>query len=121
MTERSLQEPTLLLLTALADAPRHGYALIEEVAAISGGRVRLRAGTLYGALDRLLGQGVVRVEREEIVEGRLRRTYALTDAGYELLAAEADRLRATAHEAERRIGLARPGAVARPTQGGAGA
>ncbi|MFI8184289.1 PadR family transcriptional regulator [Actinacidiphila glaucinigra] len=121
MTERSLQEPTLLLLTALADAPRHGYALIEEVAAISGGRVRLRAGTLYGALDRLLGQGVVRVEREEVVEGRLRRTYALTDAGYTLLAAEADRLRTTAHEAVRRIGLARPGAVARPAQGGAGA
>ncbi|WUD70813.1 PadR family transcriptional regulator [Streptomyces sp. NBC_00510] len=117
MAERSLQEPTLLLLTALADAPRHGYALIEEVAAISGGRVRLRAGTLYGALDRLLGQGVVRVDREEIVEGRLRRTYALTDAGYTLLAAEADRMRATAHEAARRIGLGRPG----PVQGGASA
>ncbi|MFD8075450.1 PadR family transcriptional regulator [Streptomyces sp. NPDC059718] len=117
MAERSLQEPTLLLLTALADAPRHGYALIEEVAAISGGRVRLRAGTLYGALDRLLGQGVVRVDREEIVEGRLRRTYALTDAGYTLLAAEADRMRTTAHEAARRIGLGRPG----PVPGGASA
>lgn len=121
MTERPLQEPTLLLLTALADAPRHGYALIQEVAAISGGRVRLRAGTLYGALDRLLGQGIVRVEREEIVDSRLRRTYALTDAGYTLLAAEADRLRTTAREADRRIGLGRPDAVVRPAQGGAGA
>lgn len=121
MTERPLQEPTLLLLTALADAPRHGYALIQEVAAISGGRVRLRAGTLYGALDRLLGQGIVRVEREEVVDSRLRRTYALTDAGYGMLAAEADRLRTTALEAERRIGVGRPGLGGRPAQGGAGA
>ncbi|SCD84022.1 transcriptional regulator, PadR family [Streptomyces sp. PpalLS-921] len=121
MTERPLQEPTLLLITALADAPRHGYALIQEVAAISGGRVRLRAGTLYGALDRLLGQGIVRVEREEVVDSRLRRTYALTDAGYEVLAAEADRLRTTAREAERRIGLGRPGPALRPARDGAGA
>ncbi|MFF4243739.1 PadR family transcriptional regulator [Streptomyces sp. NPDC001822] len=108
MSERPMQEPTLLLLTALADAPRHGYALIQEVAAISAGRVRLRAGTLYGALDRLLGQGVIRVEREEVVDSRLRRTYALTDDGYTLLAAEADRLRTTAREAERRMVLGRP-------------
>ena len=100
-----MQEPTLLLLTALADAPRHGYALIQEVAAISRGRVRLRAGTLYGALDRLLKQGLVRIEREEVVDGRLRRTYALTDAGYGLLGSEAERLQNVAREAARRIEL----------------
>lgn len=102
-----MREPTLLLLTALADAPRHGYALIQEVDAISQGCVRLRAGTLYGALDRLLKQGVVRVEREEIVDGRMRRSYALTDAGYDLLAAETERLRITAQEAARRMALGR--------------
>ncbi|GAA0703262.1 hypothetical protein GCM10010193_67660 [Kitasatospora atroaurantiaca] len=101
-----MQEPTLLLLTALADAPRHGYALIQEVAAISGGRVKLRTGTLYGALDRLLGQGLVRVESEEVVDGRARRTYALTDRGCEVLTAEAERLRAVAAEAERRLSAA---------------
>ncbi|MEV6588183.1 PadR family transcriptional regulator [Streptomyces acidicola] len=105
MTDQPLREPTLLLLTALADAPRHGYALIKEVETISQGRVRLRAGTLYGALDRLLKQGLVRVEREEIVDSRMRRTYALTDAGSALLAAEAERLRATADEAARRLGM----------------
>ncbi|WP_280689241.1 PadR family transcriptional regulator [Kitasatospora sp. GAS204B] len=107
MTDRSMQEPTLLLLTALADAPRHGYALIQEVAVISGGRVKLRTGTLYGALDRLLGQGLVRVESEEVVDGRARRTYALTDTGREVLTAEAERLRAVAAEAERRLAAAR--------------
>ncbi|MEV0182403.1 PadR family transcriptional regulator [Streptomyces sp. NPDC050625] len=110
MTEQPLREPTLLLLTALADAPRHGYALMQEVEKISRGRVRMRAGTLYGALDRLLKQGLVRVESEEIVDSRMRRTYALTDAGSVLLAAEAERLRATADEAVRRLGAnpARP-------------
>ncbi|GAA1937417.1 PadR family transcriptional regulator [Kitasatospora viridis] len=117
MVERSLQEPTLLLLTALADAPRHGYALIQEVAAISDGRVRLRTGTLYGALERLLGQGLIRVASEEVVDGRARRTYALTDPGREVLAAEAERLQAVAVEAKRRLTAGHT--APRPRLGGA--
>ncbi|MEV0530428.1 PadR family transcriptional regulator [Kitasatospora sp. NPDC050463] len=105
MTERAMQEPTLLLLTALADAPRHGYALIQEVAAISDGRVKMRTGTLYGALDRLLQQGLIEVAAEEVVDGRARRTYALTAGGRAALAAEAGRLRAVASEAERRLSV----------------
>ncbi|PYC88472.1 PadR family transcriptional regulator [Streptomyces tateyamensis] len=107
MTERTLQEPTLLLLTALADAPRHGYALIQEVSAISDGRVKLRTGTLYGALDRLLGQGLIEVVGEEVVDGRARKTYALSGSGRELLAAEAERLRRIAAQAEQRLAAAR--------------
>ncbi|RKT16419.1 DNA-binding PadR family transcriptional regulator [Streptomyces sp. 1114.5] len=119
-----MQEPTLLLLTALADAPRHGYALIQEVAAISDGRVRMRTGTLYGALDRLLGQGLIEVAAEEVVDGRARRTYALTDAGRGALAAEAERLLAVATEAERRLSKVRSmltgkaGPDRRPATGG---
>ncbi|MEV8098666.1 PadR family transcriptional regulator [Kitasatospora sp. NPDC085879] len=104
MTERAMQESTLLLLTALADAPRHGYALIREVDAISGGRVRMRTGTLYGALDRLLQQDLIEVAAEEVVDGRARRSYALTAAGREVLTAEVERLRAVAAEAQRRLG-----------------
>jgi DNA-binding PadR family transcriptional regulator len=116
MTERTLQEPTLLLLTALADAPRHGYALIQEVAAISDGRVKLRTGTLYGALDRLLGQGLIEVAGEEVVDGRARRSYALTGSGRDLLAAEAARLRRIAAQAEQRLTAARqqPAVAPRP-------
>ena len=51
-----VQEPTFLILTALAAAPRHGYGVIQAVAALSGGDVKLRPGTLYGALDRLSEQ-----------------------------------------------------------------
>ncbi|MGA5818256.1 PadR family transcriptional regulator [Kitasatospora sp. NPDC094028] len=124
MTERSMQEPTLLLLTALADAPRHGYALIQEIAAISDGRVKMRTGTLYGALDRLLQQGLIEVAAEEIVDGRARRSYALTDAGRSALTTEAERLRAVATEAERRLSKVRsmlrgnPGPQGRTAAGG---
>ncbi|MFF8771268.1 PadR family transcriptional regulator [Kitasatospora sp. NPDC015120] len=115
MTERAMQEPTLLLLTALADAPRHGYALIQEIGAISGGRVKMRTGTLYGALDRLLQQGLIEVAAEEVVDGRARRTYALTEDGRGALAVEAERLRSVAQEAERRLAAVRP--AARPAVG----
>ena len=48
-----MQEPTFLILTSLAAGPQHGYGIMTDVAQISEGRVRLRAGTLYAALDRL--------------------------------------------------------------------
>lgn len=96
----------MLLLTALSDEPRHGYAIVQEVLAISGGRVRLRTGTLYAALDRLVQEELIEVYREEVVDGRLRRSYTLTGGGRVRLAAEADRLRAVASEAQRRLGLA---------------
>ncbi|MFG2712387.1 PadR family transcriptional regulator [Streptomyces goshikiensis] len=106
MSDRAMQEPTLLLLTALADEPRHGYAIAREVEKISDGRVTLRTGTLYGALERLLGQGLIEVHEEEIVDSRLRRTYTLTATGRQSLAAEARRIAATAREATRRLGVA---------------
>ena len=64
-----MQEATFLILTALADGTQHGYGIIADVQQISGGRVRLRAGTLYTALDRLRADGLIGVDREEVVEG----------------------------------------------------
>ncbi|MEU9361476.1 PadR family transcriptional regulator [Streptomyces sp. NPDC048301] len=112
MTERAMQEPTLLVLTALADVPRHGYAIAREVEAISGGRVKMRTGTLYGALERLLKQGLVEVHGEEVVDSRLRRTYTLTASGRTALSAEAERIAATASEATRRLRAAGKAATA---------
>jgi DNA-binding PadR family transcriptional regulator len=103
MTERAMQEATFLILTALADSTQHGYGIIAEVQQISGGRVRLRAGTLYTALDRLRADGLIGVDREEIVEGRLRRYYRLTPEGAGRLAAEAARLQANARAALARL------------------
>ncbi len=111
MTKQAMQEPTFLILTALAAGAQHGYGIMTDVATISEGRVSLRAGTLYSALDRLLGDGIVGVDREEVVDGRLRRYYQLTPAGVELLAAEAARLSANARIAATRLRKLRTGAA----------
>ena len=106
-----MQEATFLILTALAADTQHGYGIITDVAGISAGRVRLRAGTLYTALDRLREDGLIEVDREEVVDNRLRRYYRLTPTGSERLADEAARLQANAYVAMSRLELA--GGVAR--------
>lgn len=129
-TPTPLREPTFLILTALVREPMHGYGIISDVAALSGGRLALRPGTLYGALDRLTDEGLVERDREEVVEGRLRRYYRLTEAGRSVLTAETERLRRNVEAASQRLqgrpagipaagGTSRnpvnlPGAVARP-------
>jgi DNA-binding PadR family transcriptional regulator len=128
-----LREPTFLILAALAPQPLHGYAIIGEVAELSGGRMTLRPGTLYGALDRLADEGLLEPDREEMVDGRLRRYYRLTDDGAAVLEQEAARLQGNAEAARRRLarrqphramppGAIRPGAltpraVPRPARG----
>ena len=105
MSKGPLREPTFLILTALAAGAQHGYGIMTDVRQISGGRVQLRAGTLYAALDRLAAEGLVEADREEIVDGRLRRYYRLTAAGAQRLAAEVERLYAGAATAARRLKL----------------
>ena len=70
---------------------------------ISGGQVRLRPSTLYTALDRLRADELIGVDREEIVDGRLRRYYRLTPEGTRRLGAEAARLQAHATAALTRL------------------
>src|SRR5215470_10081443 len=93
MTRSSaMREPTYFVLASLLDGPLHGYAIIKRSAELSDGRVRLATGTLYTALDRLTAEGYVRLVSEEIVNGRARRSYGLTDAGATALRAEAVRM-----------------------------
>lgn len=70
---------------------------------LSQGRVILRAGTLYAALERLTGDGLIEVEREEAVDGRLRRYYRLADRGTAALEAEVSRMRANASMAAMKL------------------
>ena len=105
MTELSLREPTFLILTALAAGAQHGYGIMTDVAEISGGRVRLRAGTLYAALNRLAAERLVEVDRDEIVDARLRRYYRLTPPGAQRLEAEVERMRSNTTVAARRLRL----------------
>jgi PadR family transcriptional regulator, regulatory protein PadR len=98
-----MQEASFLILTSLAAGSQHGYGIITDVTEISAGRVRLRAGTLYTALDRLRADALIEVDREEIVDNRLRRYYRLTPEGQRVLGAEAARLHANASAAMRRL------------------
>jgi DNA-binding PadR family transcriptional regulator len=102
-----MREPTFLILTALAEGPRHGYGILQEVTELSGGRVRLLTGTLYTALDRLSAEGLVVLDREEVVDGRGRRYFRLTEDGLAAITAETARLRDLASAAERRLRGAR--------------
>jgi PadR family transcriptional regulator, regulatory protein PadR len=94
-----LREPTFLILAAVAPVPLHGYGILRSVEELSEGRVRLRAGTLYAALDRLVGEGSLLVDHEEVVDGRLRRYYRITDDGLEVLRCGLEQLEANASAA----------------------
>lgn len=100
-----LREPTFLVLAALGRGPLHGYGIIQAVEQMSDGRVRLRAGTLYGALERLEAEGHVEFAGEVSEGGPPRRNLQLTHAGRELLADEASRMRRNAALAFDRLGI----------------
>jgi DNA-binding PadR family transcriptional regulator len=115
-----LQEPTFLVLAALADDPLYGYGIIQAVADLSEGRVQLRAGTLYPALDRLSADGLIELAYEEVVESRLRRYYRLTDAGAQRLAADIERQRRNTEAAATRLAARANRSAATPTRRRAG-
>ena len=100
-----MSEQSFLILAALADQPRHGYGLVTEVATMSENRIQLRASTLYAALERLAGRGLIEAERDEVENGRLRRYYRLTDAGAAAVQAETQRMTTQIRAAKRRLAL----------------
>ncbi len=108
MTTKAMTEAAFLVLTALAGGPRHGYGIVGEVEELSGARVRLKIGTLYGVLDRLVGEGLVELDREEVQQGRLRRYFRLSEAGARALAEEAARQQTNARAATERLRTWRP-------------
>jgi len=97
-----LSEPVFLILTSLAEEPRHGYALIKDIEALSAGRVRLSTGTLYGALRRLLdARWIERYTTEDT--SRDKQSYRLTKAGRTVLGADLERLRTLTRAATSRL------------------
>ena len=96
------------MLASLLDGPLHGYAISTRAAELSDGDVKLTAGTLYGALDRMAKRGLVEIDREETVDSRLRRYHRLTTSGREAVEHEADRLAAAARVVQIRGASARP-------------
>jgi DNA-binding PadR family transcriptional regulator len=96
------------ILAALLDGALHGYGIIKRAATLSDGRVRLAAGTLYGALDRLAAEGLLAAGGQETVGGRTRRYYRLTDEGRRAVQHEAIRLEQAARVVTGRTGSTRP-------------
>jgi DNA-binding PadR family transcriptional regulator len=93
-------DPSLLILASLAESPRHGYAIMEDIEIFAG--VHLGPGTLYGAIARLENQGLI----EALPAEERRRPYRLTAAGIAFLHAQLAGLETFA-----RIGLQRLAAL----------
>lgn len=91
-----LTETTYYILVALLE-PGHGYYIMQKVEELSEGKVRIAAGTMYGAIENLQKQKLI-----ESVEGedKRRKLYVITDLGKEVLHGEADRLRFMAQVAQ---------------------
>lgn len=90
-------EPALLILVSLAEAPRHGYSMTEDIEAIAG--VRFGPGTLYGALARLEARGLI----EPLKSEDRRNPYQLTALGERALRARLDSMMAVARTGQRRL------------------
>ncbi|SRR5579871_19330 len=90
-----LQPATFHILMALAYEDRHGYAIIQDVAARTAGEIKLSAGTLYRSVQRMLEQGLIVETRERPApehDDERRRYYRITPFGEEVARAEAKRL-----------------------------
>lgn len=90
-----LPSATFHILMALTDEDRHGYAIIQDVAAKTGGELKLSAGTLYRSIQRMLEQGLIRESRERPgpeFDDERRRYYRITEFGRKVGNAEAARL-----------------------------
>lgn len=98
----SVSESVLLILLSLVQEPRHGYAILKDVAQLSDGRVKMSTGTLYGALRRLLEDGwIERIVAEDT--SRDKQTYRLTRGGCQMLEAEVSRMKHLARIASVRM------------------
>jgi DNA-binding PadR family transcriptional regulator len=103
--EAGLPEASFHILIALAPGERHGYAIIRDVEAATEGRIRLGAGTLYRALQRMLEQGLIMETLERPApeeDDERRRYYRITDEGRAAARAEAQRLAEMVRLAESR-------------------
>jgi DNA-binding PadR family transcriptional regulator len=96
---RRAGDASVLILTSLADGPKHGYALIQDIRNFSG--VQLGPGTLYGALDRLERLGLI----SELPSADRRHPYRATAAGVTALRTHLDALERVSRTGRLRLGL----------------
>ena len=97
----ALTESTYYILLSLYE-PQHGYGIMQKTEQLSGGRVRLAAGTLYGALNSMTEKGWIRLLPGE--DGSRRKEYSLTEQGLFVLKNELDRLKELVSNGETVLG-----------------
>jgi DNA-binding PadR family transcriptional regulator len=102
---RNLPVPAFHILLAVSDRERHGYAIMQDVAARTDGKVRLGPGTLYGSIKRLLADGLIEEHDGRDPDGDIRRRYyKITRQGRKVAMEESARLTALLRHA-RAVGL----------------
>ena len=102
-----MAQPMFWILTVLAGGRRHGYEIMRETANSSAERVLLKPTTLYAALERLEKDGLIAADGQEVVNGRARRYYQLTDEGAKQLASEVELLERAAQAARSSLATGR--------------
>lgn len=99
----NISEVQFTVLASLAGGPKHGYGILLDVRKLSAGRVQPQVPTLYRVLDRLAADGLVAESGSEVVGGRFRRYYRLTDDGAVALDAAVSLRAMTTSVARRRL------------------
>jgi DNA-binding PadR family transcriptional regulator len=97
-----LTEAIFYILLAVRK-PNHGYGIVQDVSEMTGGRVILGPGTLYGAINSMLTKGWIRLYSED-KESRKKKDYLITDAGKEVFNNEVKRLKELVKNAEKMEG-----------------
>lgn len=104
-----MRDATYYTLAVLLEGRTHGYAILARVREMTKGRVSLTAGTLYGTLERLVDEGLIERAGSEIVRGRARQYFEITEKGSGAVQLEADRLAEGAAFVHRQVEAGAPG------------
>ena len=105
-----LKPKILHILLALSDGPRHGYSIMQEVAARTDGHVRVWPAAMYGTLRELENlQWIAETDTRPAEDDERRRYFALTPLGKRVLSAEIGRLESIVHHARASRALRKPG------------
>jgi len=98
-----LTESYFYILLCLWQGPKHGYGIMQQAQELTGGRVKIGSGTMYGAVSNMMKKGWIE-ECMDSSDGERRRSYRLTDEGKSILLAEYERLKELVSNADKLIG-----------------
>jgi PadR family transcriptional regulator, regulatory protein PadR len=124
MKLQPLRDASYFALAALVDGPAHGYAILQSIRSLTEETTQMAVATLYGTLDRLHADALIEVISEDIIDGRARRTFAISDGGLNALHLETQRREASTEAVRARLTAVtatgrKPRLSPRPMVGGA--